>query len=146
MIAPAVEAIHPLLQEKGQTLEMDVPEAIPVLGDPRWLEQAVIDLLANAHRHTPSGTRVTVSGRAGDEGVALVVRDTGPGIAAADLDGVFARFRRAGLRPGGSGLGLAIVREIVELHGGRVWAESAQGHGASFHIALPPPTPPEEAE
>jgi signal transduction histidine kinase len=95
----------------------------------------LLDLLANAHRHTPEGTRVTVSGRAAAGEVRVTVRDSGPGIPTAELEAVFAPFhRRAG---GGTGLGLANVRAIVAVHGGRVWAESGPGQGAAFHVVLP---------
>ena len=94
-----------------------------------------LDLLANVHRHTPAGTRVTVSGRAVPGEVRVTVRDTGPGIPVAELEAIFAPFhRRAG---GGTGLGLANVRAIVALHRGRVWAESGSGQGTAFHVVLP---------
>ncbi len=138
IIAPAVEGVLPLLREKGQTLALDLPEPLPTLGDPRWLEQAVVNLLANAHRHTPAGTRITVSGRTQGSAVWLVVRDTGPGVPAAEQEAIFERFHGRG-HAGGSGLGLAIVRAIVARHEGRVWVESRDGEGAAFHLTLPRP-------
>jgi two-component system, OmpR family, sensor kinase len=134
-IERAVTVVHPLLQEKGQLLEVHLPEPLPIVGDLQRLEGVFLDLLANAHRHTPKGTRVMVSGQAATSEVRVTVRDTGPGIAAAELEAVFAPFhRRAG---GGTGLGLANVRAIVALHGGQVWAESGPGQGAAFHVVLP---------
>ncbi len=138
IIAPAVESVLPLLREKGQTLALDLPEPLPALGDPRWLEQALVNLLANAHRHTPTGTRITISGRTQATEVLLVVRDTGPGVAAAEQDTIFERFHGRG-QVGGSGLGLAIVRAIVVRHEGRVWVESGDGAGAAFYLTLPRP-------
>jgi signal transduction histidine kinase len=134
-IERAVTVVQPLLQEKGQLLEVHLPEPLPIVGDLQRLEAVLLDLLANAHRHTPKGTRVMVSGQAATSEVRVTVRDTGPGIPAAQLEAVFAPFhRRAG---GGTGLGLANVRAIVALHGGRVWAESGPGQGAAFHVVLP---------
>ena len=135
VIERAVTVIHPLLQERGQALQVHLPEPLPIVGDLPGLERVFLNLLANANRHTPEGTRVTVSGQAAAGEVRVVVRDTGPGIPATELEAIFAPFhRRAG---GGTGLGLANVRTIVALHGGRVWAESPPGEGAAFHVVLP---------
>ena len=136
VVADAIATVHPLIRQKGQRLEVDLPEPLPVEGDVRRLEQVVVNLLANAHRHTPPGTRIAISGRADRGEAVVVVRDDGPGIPTAELERVFDRFYRLG--PGaGSGLGLAAVKGIVELHGGRVWAESRPGAGAAFHVVLP---------
>jgi signal transduction histidine kinase len=133
----AMSAVHSLIREKGQALEVDLVEPLPVEGDHRRLEQAVVNLLANAHRHTPPGARIRVSGRLDDAEVLLCVSDNGPGIPAQELGLVFQRFHRAGAGVEGSGLGLAIAKGIVELHGGRIWAESEPGGGAAFYVALP---------
>ncbi len=131
----AVASVLPLIREKGQALVVDLPEPLPVAGDPRRLEQVVVNLLANAHRHTPTSTRIAISGgvRSGD--VVLSVSDDGPGIPADELEAIFERYHR--LAGTGSGLGLAIARGIVELHGGRIWAESETGRGTTIHIVLP---------
>ncbi len=137
VVEEAVSAVRPLAGQKGQTLEVDIPEPLPTLGDPRRLEQAVANLLSNAHRHTPSGTRVAVHGRVEGDEVLLCLSDDGPGIPAGEQEAIFRRFYR--LRPGdgGSGLGLAIIKAIVELHGGKIRAESRPGEGATFRVALP---------
>ncbi|CAA9511464.1 MAG: hypothetical protein AVDCRST_MAG05-3051, partial [uncultured Rubrobacteraceae bacterium] len=138
VVTEAVSSVHPLLREKGQTLEMDLPDALPGEGDPRLLEQAVVNLLENAHLHTPEGTRVLVSGRVSDDGLSLTVSDDGPGVPGSETEAVFRRFYRPGSEEGGSGLGLAIVRGIVEMHGGTVRAENRPGGGAMFVVVLPP--------
>ncbi|CAA9553327.1 MAG: hypothetical protein AVDCRST_MAG73-3003 [uncultured Thermomicrobiales bacterium] len=97
----------------------------------------MLNALANAHRHTPAGTRITVAGRLDGDEVRVAIRDRGPGIPEAELEAVFARFHRLAAATSGSGLGLAIARGIVELHGGRMWAESRPGEGVTFHVALP---------
>jgi PAS domain S-box-containing protein len=137
VIASAVEVVHPLLHEKGQTLALALPEPLLTLGDPRWLEQAVVNLLANAHRYTPAGTQITIAGRAETDEVRLDVRDNGPGIPAAELEAIFERFHRVARAGEGMGLGLYIVRAVIARHQGRVWAESTEGQGTAFHIALP---------
>lgn len=141
VVREALAAVESLFQEKGQTLAVDLPEPLPHEGDPRRLEQVLVNLLANAHRHTPSGTHVAIAGRVAADDVLLAISDTGPGIPAEEVERVFRRFHRLAPAPGavegGSGLGLAIARQLVELHGGRIWAESRLGHGATLHIALP---------
>lgn len=137
VIAQAVTVVRPLLGDKGQELELDLPRPLPLVGDARLLEQVLLNLLSNAQRHTPPGTRVVVSGQLTDREVRLTVRDNGPGIPAREVENVFGRFYRLDTPAGGSGLGLAVARAIVELHGGRVWAERREEGGVAFIVALP---------
>ncbi len=137
VIAQAVTVVRPLLGDKGQELELDLPRPLPLVGDARLLEQVLLNLLSNAQRHTPPGTRVVVSGQLTDREVRLTVRDNGPGIPAGEVENVFGRFYRLDTPAGGSGLGLAVARAIVELHGGRVWAERREEGGVAFIVALP---------
>jgi signal transduction histidine kinase len=101
----------------------------------------VTNLVNNAVKYSPDGGTVTLSTRS-DGGFALVsVTDTGLGIPADEIEHVFERFRR--VRSGaaqsipGTGLGLTIVKQIVEMHGGKIWVESAVGHGSAFHFTIP---------
>lgn len=137
VVQAAVSAISPLLQEKEQTVELDLPEPLLVAGDRQRLEQVLVNLLANANRHTQTGAHITIQGRVMARDVLLTLRDTGPGIPVEQLDKIFQRFYRASRIHGGSGLGLAIAKAVVELHGGQMWAENQRGAGAIFHIALP---------
>jgi len=120
-----------------------VPGSLPCVGDARRLQQVVVNLLANAHRHTPEGTHIIVRGEATATEAHLSVRDNGPGIPAGEQEVIFRRFYRVPSpivsAVGGSGLGLAIARGMVELHGGRMWAESETGQGATFLVVLPCP-------
>jgi two-component system, OmpR family, sensor histidine kinase MprB len=106
-----------------------------VRGVPARLDRAVANLLDNAAKWSPPGGVVDVALRGGE----LTVRDHGPGIAAGDRQRVFERFYRAPSARGmpGSGLGLAIVRQVAELHGGRVEAQAAEGRGALLRLSLP---------
>jgi signal transduction histidine kinase len=145
VVTDALGAVYSLAEQKGQTLEIDLPEPLPITGDARRLGHVMINLLANAHRHTPKGTRIIVSGQHKGAEVILSVRDTGPGIPAAALRTIFERFHRLPSHEKGSGLGLAIAKQIIELHGGRIWAESEPGQGATFWIILPTSSEVEEA-
>lgn len=135
--ADALASMHALLQHKRQSLTVDLPATLPIAGDARLLERVLVNLLCNAHEHTPSGTHITLMGEAASAEVSLAVHDTGPGIPAEAHEAIFAPFHRHGARESGSGLGLAIVHKLVELHGGRVWVESTPGDGTTFHIVLP---------
>lgn len=118
------------------------PDLPPVQADPDRIAQVLVNLLANAMRHTPDGGLIAVSVRRQEGGgIAVSVRDTGPGIAEKDLPHVFDRFYRTDeardRSAGGAGLGLAIAKGIVEAHGGRIWVDSTLGQGATFTFTLP---------
>mgnify|MGYP000132649374 CR=1 FL=1 len=116
-------------------------ERPPVVADPGRIRQVLVNLLTNAVNYSPQGGTITVTVTYGPESVTVSVADQGVGIPPDKLDQVFERFTRlehGGVRVKGSGLGLAIARQIVELHGGRIWAESAgEGKGACFTFSLP---------
>lgn len=102
------------------------------------IERVLTNLLENAVRYSPRGGEARVTLMAEDSSVRVTVADTGPGISVEDLPRIFDRFFRSDRsrpRPG-AGLGLAIAREIVELHGGTITAESREGSGARFHFSL----------
>jgi len=125
-------------------------ERFVVRGDRDHLEQVLNNLVSNAVKYSPSGRRVDISlGSTGDGMVLLSVTDQGMGIRAAELESIFGLFYRSPDREardvGGMGLGLYISKEIVDRHGGRIWAESRTGEGTTFHVALPPAGPPNAA-
>ena len=143
VVAGEIEAARGDAEQAGVTLESRLPKALPpIAGDAARLQQVVRGLLSNALKFTPTGGHVRVRlDRIGDE-ARLVVADTGIGIAKEFLPHVFERFRQADgsmtRAYGGLGLGLAIVRELVELHHGRVDVESpGAGAGATFTVRLP---------
>jgi two-component system, chemotaxis family, CheB/CheR fusion protein len=141
--ASAIASVRAAAEAKGIHLELSSDHVGSiVLGDADRIQQVLWNLLFNAIKFTPSGGRIHIGvGRVGTH-VQLTVRDTGEGIPAALLPHLFEGFRRGhkalGHRQAGLGLGLTLVRELVELHGGTVRAESAgEGQGATFTIALP---------
>lgn len=130
----------------GITLESDLDEAPRQFrADERRLRQVVYNLLSNAVKFTPDGGRVLLRARACDHpGTGMVldiaVSDTGTGIEKGDLERIFLPFEQgaAGAKPEGTGLGLSLSRRLVELHDGKIWAESeGPGRGSTFHVALP---------
>jgi signal transduction histidine kinase len=125
------------------TLDLEVCDPIPdVLLDPLRIRQVLLNLLSNAHKFTVEGS-VTLHARPlAEKGeVLLGVADTGEGVAANNLKQLFKRFQQLDDNPDrrrrGAGLGLAICRELVEMHGGRIWAESTPGVGSNFIFSLP---------
>jgi len=98
------------------------------------------NLLDNALKYTPKGSHLGITARLRGREVEVCVRDNGPGIPADDLPHIFERFYRVdkgrSREKGGTGLGLSIVKHIVQLHGGRAWAESKQGEGSAFYFTI----------
>ena len=120
----------------------DLDPRLPIVaGDRDRLIQVVSNLVNNAVKYSPDGGTVTLTSRAEGHYALVSVTDTGIGIPPEDIGHVFERFRR--VRSGiaqsipGTGLGLTIVKQIVEMHGGKIWVESALGHGSSFHFTVP---------
>ena len=144
VVQTAVESVRPLAVSKDLqlTLRSSVRPDDAVRGDAGRLEQVISNLLTNAIKFTPEGGRVDVFVEGSKEYVQVRVVDSGQGISQQFLPHVFDRFRQADgattRRHAGLGLGLAIVRQLVELHGGTVHAESeGEGHGATFRVRLP---------
>jgi heavy metal sensor kinase len=137
--------LRPLAEAGGVRLVVEAPP-VPVVADQARVTQVVTNLVDNAVKYTGAGgsVRVRVWERTGGGG--LAVSDTGTGIGPEDLPKVFDRFFRldaARTRArGGSGLGLAICKELVEAHGGRIWADSVPGAGSTFTLTLPAQPPP----
>jgi signal transduction histidine kinase len=125
-------------QRGGVSLGLELePEELVVEADERKLRQVVVNLLSNAVKFTPPGGRVDVTARLADDLVEVSVADTGPGVADADRELIFDEFRQAHGAREGTGLGLPISRRFIELHGGRLWVESAPGAGSRFRFTLP---------
>src|SRR5690606_21757750 len=116
----------------------DVADDLPrAHADPDRLAQAMHNLVYNAIRHTPPGGIVALCATRMDGVVRIAVRDLGEGIDEAHLPLVWERFYQADPEAGGAGLGLSIVKELVEVMGGTVAAESRTGQGSCFSISLP---------
>jgi signal transduction histidine kinase len=142
LISDTIEAFSTLARRQGVMLDGSIgPQVVPVLMDVPKIERVLANLVDNALRHTSRGGFVHLSASATEEGVRVEVRDTGEGIARADLSRVFERFYRGeddgGSSDGGAGLGLAIAKGIVQAHGGEIGIESTVGEGTCVWFTLP---------
>ncbi len=140
LIESAVEQLALYVQGKRMTLNIHVPERLPVImADSAMIERVLVNLIGNALKFTPSGGEITVAAEAGEEMLQVRVRDTGPGIAPQHQRWIFDKFARVRDQASGKGigLGLAFCRLAVEAHGGRIWVESALGKGATFIFTIP---------
>jgi len=133
--------ISPLLQGKEQSLNMDLPSSLPIIhGDGQRLEQVVLNLMTNATKFTPKGGNITLRARKRDTGLVIEIQDTGIGIAKDEQARIFQPYSRLSAdrrRHPGLGLGLALAKQVVELHGGKIWVESEPGKGSTFSFSLP---------
>jgi GAF domain-containing protein len=133
--------LEPLAADKKLAFKVEMAlELPPGRGDGRRLTQVLINLVGNAIKFTDAG-EVTIKAEANNGAFCVWVRDTGPGISAADQAKLFQEFQQADnaitRKKGGTGLGLAISKRIVEMHGGRIWVESQPGQGSTFAFTLP---------
>ena len=141
VVETAVNATSSLAREKELEVKV-VPhgEDFRLCGDPDRMAQVVTNLLSNAIKFTEEGS-ITCELERGEEAITLKVIDTGIGLAQDDLDQIFDRFKQVGDtltdKPKGTGLGLPISKEIIEYHGGRIWAESELGRGSTMIFTLP---------
>jgi len=142
LIRAAAESFETQINESGVSLELRVPDSLPLVSaDPDRIYQVMVNLISNALRFNRERGEVRVSAELQDGGVRVSVQDRGRGIAPAELPYIWERFYRADVArardDGGTGLGLAIVRSIVEKHGGTVSVESELGKGSTFSFVLP---------
>ncbi len=146
----AARTIEPLAEARQQQVLLELPaEPLRAVVDAERVERVLLNLLSNAQRYGRDGGMIRLSLKQVGERAHCSVADDGPGIAPSELPRIFERFYRSGAeavqRNQGSGLGLAIARGMVELHGGRIWAESSPGQGATFHVVLPLRRPPSDS-
>jgi len=133
--------LEPLATDKKLMFKVEVtPQLPPGRGDGRRLTQVLINLVGNAIKFTDAG-EVAIKAEANNGAFHVSVRDTGPGISAADQVRLFQEFQQADnaitRKKGGTGLGLAISKRIIEMHGGKIWVESQPGQGSTFTFKLP---------
>jgi signal transduction histidine kinase len=141
VVDECIESSLPLVRDKRVKLEKDVPVDLPdIFADRTRVKQVLLNLVSNAIKFTASG-RVLVQVRRETDALHVSVSDTGIGISPTDLTRLFEPFQRLdnplAQQADGTGLGLAISKKFVELHRGRIWAESRESQGSTFHFTLP---------
>ena len=120
-------------------VKVELSESLPsVIMDSRLLAEALSNLVENAAKYSPPGTRILLKARMKDDELIISVTDHGPGVAPEDRNRLFEKFYRGTNQQngGGTGMGLAIARGIIEAHQGRIWFESTPGNGATFAFSL----------
>jgi two-component system phosphate regulon sensor histidine kinase PhoR len=141
LVKDAIDSLRVMVEDEEVELESAGAPGVAVMADPDSMSQVFGNLIENSLKYARSGRRIRVGARQLASEVQFTVEDFGPGIATKYLERIFERFYRVdkarSRESGGTGLGLAIVKHIVQVHGGRVWAESEIGHGAAFHFTLP---------
>ncbi len=140
VLEQAIAATSTLLEQKKLTLIRDFEPNLPaIVGDQHRLVQVVVNLLSNASKFTDQG-HICCRASLGDGEIMVSVIDSGSGIAKADQDKVFEKFKQVGdtltEKPHGTGLGLPICRQIIEAHNGRIWVESELGKGSTFSFTV----------
>ena len=141
LISGTCMQISPLLQNKEQNLKMNLPDSLPIIhGDGPRLEQVMLNLMTNAHKFTPKGGHINLKVYQQDSGLVIEVQDDGIGIPEDKQASLFKPYSRIGSdrqsHPG-LGLGLALAKQVVELHGGKIWVTSQPGKGSTFSFFLP---------
>jgi PAS domain S-box-containing protein len=142
--------VKSLIARNQQRLVRDISTSLPqVWADEERLQQVILNLLVNASKFTPEDGTITLAARQEDNSLVVEVRDTGPGIPKKEQEHIFLPYQRRRTdreRLGGLGLGLSLCKNLVELHGGRIWVESQVGKGSIFAFAIPlkSPAPPED--
>lgn len=146
LLLSARERMRLQAERAGLDLRVETKnDQLMVRADAPRLEQVLVNLIHNAVKFTRPGGEIVLLAEAGEGGapfgdvIRFAVRDTGVGISAEDLSRIFERFYKSdrSRTGGGTGLGLSIARHIVESHGGRIWAESIEGHGSTFFFTIP---------
>lgn len=140
-IGSAVAAVEPLIDKKGLSLTVQVPQTLPVIYcDRTRIRQVLLNLLSNAARYTEVG-KITLAVEVHTNEITISVTDSGPGIAAEDVQRIFEPFFQVASAQGraqsGSGLGLTISKQFVEMHDGKLWVESQFGVGSTFFFTIP---------
>jgi signal transduction histidine kinase/methyl-accepting chemotaxis protein len=146
VINKVVSDFEAMAELEGHTLKVNLPEGLPLVeADPEKISLVLSNLISNAIKFTSEGGHIVVSAQDYLKGILVSVEDSGVGIAPEDQERIFDRFYqvRAGhlAGHGGIGLGLTIVKQLVELHEGRVWLESQLGKGTTFFFTIPQETP-----
>jgi len=133
MLSDIIAEVEEMAKEKEQKIVMEMDSNLKIFGDKNLIEKAIKNIVVNAIKYTPERGKIMISGMNDGIYAHIMVRDDGKGIPPQEIERVFEPFYS---REGGAGLGLAIAKNVVESHGGKIWAESDGKRGTTFHIML----------
>ena len=140
LVYEAVEAMESLLHNKSQIISYKIPDRLPsVLADQDMIRRVITNLLENASKYSPQGSRIEIGARQEADEILVWVEDNGPGIPSSEHERIFDKFTRLKTEnaPKGLGLGLAYCRLAIQVHGGNIWVEGEVGIGSRFIFTLP---------
>ncbi|MGE5474385.1 MAG: sensor histidine kinase [Ignavibacteriales bacterium] len=140
VIGQVVSSLEIAANQKKINMIMECPEELYIMADLDRLKQILSNLLSNAVKYSGEGSEVKISVEEENDLVKFIIKDNGQGISDEDIKHIFDKFYRGDKsrqNDGGTGLGLNIAKSLVELHGGKIWAESEQGKGTRFYFMLP---------
>lgn len=140
LLRMVVDELIPVAEGKKQSMVMKIESPVAVEADEQRLEQILNNLLSNAIKFTPQGGRITVKAKKHNADLVVEIMDTGLGISKEEQQKLFRPYYRVpadSRRYNGIGLGLSITKQLVELHGGRIWVESEPGKGSTFAFSIP---------
>jgi len=141
IIRRVVKDNHNRTIQKQQTVQLNLQEDNFTTADEHWLKIAIDNVINNAIKYSPFGKNIYVTSERESGKILIKVKDEGPGLTEEDMKRIFTRYQRLSAQPtdgeSSTGLGLSIVKDIIEYHGGNIWAESREGKGAEFMIQLP---------
>ena len=139
LIRETVDYLQPQMKTNNQTLRLEISDSLPVIGDKERLNQVLLNLLNNSMKFTPSEGTITIRTRTAGDMLVVEVEDNGCGIDPAGQERLFQPYNRIESDRqyfSGLGLGLALCKQIIDLHGGRIWVNSQKGKGSTFSFSL----------
>jgi heavy metal sensor kinase len=141
LVHDVVQLMDVLAEEKQQSISVDIPETLKIQADSHFLRQAVMNLIDNAIKYSPEGSRIKIQAKESNGEVSVTIHDNGPGIAQEHQSRIFDRFYRVDTgrarTDGGAGLGLSICKWIIASHRGRIQLTSKSGSGTEFTLFFP---------
>ena len=129
--------MEPLIEKKKQQVHVDIEANIFIDVDRQRILQVMLNLLSNANKFTASGGEIAVKSYVKSDQLIVEIHDSGMGIPMDKQKNIFIKFYQVNNQLNGTGLGLAISKQLIELHGGRIWFDSIEGEGSVFKFMLP---------
>jgi|GEM_PF-732688 len=137
ILIEASQIMEPLIEKKHQILQLESAGDVTLKADHQRMLQILLNLISNANKFTPENGKITIRCVVRESGLVVEIQDTGMGIPQEKQKYIFTKFYQVNNQLKGTGLGLAISKQLIELHGGRIWFESQEAQGSLFAFTLP---------